>query len=107
MPSAAAYTNRLRFQSESRNNKIQYPGGISNTFRPGLAGVCANSIEVFTPINYVAVCGCKISPLFVPCPTCSVYVTYYDSNTGDGCILDGGDLTSVPSNSGMILDGNQ
>ena len=37
MPSAASYTNKLRYQAEARNVKIQYRGGVSSTFRPGLS----------------------------------------------------------------------
>ena len=42
MPSAASYTNKLRFNTEARNTKIQYPSGVSTTFRPNLPAMCTD-----------------------------------------------------------------
>ena len=42
MPSAASYTNKLRFNTEARNTKIQYPRGVSTTLRPNLPAMCTD-----------------------------------------------------------------
>jgi len=51
MPSAASYTNKLRFNTEARNTKIQYPGGVSTTFRPNLPAMCTNFNTTITTTN--------------------------------------------------------
>jgi len=42
MPSAAAYTSKLRSLASAKNVKIQYPGGVSDTYRPDRTLMCTN-----------------------------------------------------------------
>lgn len=42
MPSAAAYTSKLRSLASARNVKIQYPGGVAETYRPDRTMMCTN-----------------------------------------------------------------
>lgn len=102
MRTASAYTNRMRFQSEAKNAKVQYPGRVSATYRPGLPGVCANTSDVFIPVEYITPC-CKPQPVII-CPACEVQVTIYDSGNNDCSIaLDGTTNASAPPI--VVLDG--
>ncbi len=40
MPTASSYTRKLRALTDARNTKVQYPGNIVNTYRPGLSLTC-------------------------------------------------------------------
>lgn len=42
MPSAAAYTSKLRSLASARNVKVQYPGGVSETHRPDRTMMCTD-----------------------------------------------------------------
>lgn len=42
MPTATSYTNKIRYLSVAKNVKVQLPGGVSNTFRPGLSDMCSD-----------------------------------------------------------------
>jgi len=42
MPSAAAYTSKLRSLASARNVKVQYPGGVSETNRPDRTMMCTD-----------------------------------------------------------------
>jgi hypothetical protein len=55
--SAAAYTHRIKVQTQARNAKVQYPGGRAQ-FTPLNATCAANPI--FTVIDYVGIpIGCS------------------------------------------------
>ena len=118
MPSAASYTNRLRFNAEARNTKIQYPGGVSNTFRANLPAMCTDfnttittndNIPVtktvytppwFMPLDFSKPCRCNTGKSLV-CPACKVETTIYGDvgESGDACVV-------LDGNSGASLDGN-
>ena len=58
MPSASSYTNKLRALTDARNVKVQYPGNIVNTYRPGLSLTCdANMVP-----SVVTIAGTRGSP---------------------------------------------
>jgi hypothetical protein len=103
MRTASAYTNRVRFQTDARNVKVQYPGGVSNTYRPGLAGVCAKTAGVFIPVEYIIPC-CKPKPIII-CPACAVEITTYDSGTGACDITLDGTVGDAVNSVGIVLDG--
>ena len=42
MPTATSYTNKLRYLAIAKDVKVQLPGGVSNTFRPGLSDMCSD-----------------------------------------------------------------
>ena len=42
MPSAGSYTSKIGYLSVAKNVKVQLPGGVSNTFRPGLPDMCSD-----------------------------------------------------------------
>lgn len=42
MPTATSYTSKIRYLSVAKNVKVQLPGGVSNTFRPGLSDMCSD-----------------------------------------------------------------
>lgn len=60
MPSAASYTNKIRFAASVKNTKTQYPGGVGNLTQGSIAG-CGLDIQ-YTPIDYVEICPCIVKP---------------------------------------------
>ena len=42
MATATSYTSKIRYLSVAKNVKVQLPGGVSNTFRPGLSDMCSD-----------------------------------------------------------------
>jgi sugar lactone lactonase YvrE len=42
MPSAGSYTSKLRSLASARNVKVQYPGGVAETYRPDRTMMCTN-----------------------------------------------------------------
>lgn len=91
----------MRFQSEAKNAKIQYPNGVSTTYRPGLAGVCVNTAGLFIPVEYVTPC-CKPQPV---CPACVVQVTTYDSGNSPCDIALDGTVGNAVLSVSIVLDG--
>ena len=82
--------------------KVQYPGGVSATYRPGLPGVCGNTSDVFIPVEYTVPC-CTY------CPGCAIKLTIYDSVvTACDIVLDGTDGTESPNAPlpEIVLDGS-
>jgi len=66
MPSAASYTNKIRFAASVKNTKAQLPGGVGNITQPSAAG-CGLNIQ-YNPIEYVEICECKVNLPIVPPP---------------------------------------
>jgi sugar lactone lactonase YvrE len=66
MPSAASYTNKIRFAASVKNTKAQLVGGVGNLTQGSIAG-CGLDIQ-YNPIEYVEVCGCSKNPPFVAPP---------------------------------------
>ena len=60
MPSAASYTNKIRFAASVKNTKAQLVGGVGNLTQGSIAG-CGLDIQ-YTPIEYVENCGCNKNP---------------------------------------------
>jgi hypothetical protein len=57
--SAQGYTNRIRVQTEGRNNKVQYPGRIASNVNVLSAAVRLSpnyGVVSYTPVNF---CNCK------------------------------------------------
>ena len=62
MPAASSYTNKRRVAAESKNTKVNYPGGIANGTQPMIAA-CGLNMS-YAPVNYIRICGCKtLAPL--------------------------------------------
>jgi sugar lactone lactonase YvrE len=66
MPSAASYTNKIRFAASVKNTKAQLVGGVGNLTQGSIAG-CGLDIQ-YNRIDYVEVCGCNKNPPYVAPP---------------------------------------
>ena len=60
MPSAASYTNKIRFAASVKNTKTQYPGGVGNLTQGSIAA-CGLDIQ-YNPVDYIEICPCNINP---------------------------------------------
>ena len=56
MPTASSYTNKRRVAAESKNTKVNYPGGVANGTQPLVAG-CGLDMD-YSPITYTKLCKC-------------------------------------------------
>ena len=97
--SAAAYTHRIKVQTQARNAKVQYPGGRAQ-FTPLNATCAANPI--FTVFDYTGIpIGCSTTlgtscyvPPVPPTNNCiplpNAILDGQTSLVTTGCILDAG-----------------
>lgn len=94
--SAAAYTHRIKVQTQARNAKVQYPGGRAQ-FTPLNATCAANPI--FTVIDYVGIpigCSTTLGGLCITTPINNCIPAPNEILDGQtsfipmGCVLDGG-----------------
>jgi sugar lactone lactonase YvrE len=66
MPSASAYTNKLRFVASVKNTKAQLQGGVGNLTQSSIAG-CGLDVN-YSPIDYLKICPCDVDKPKVPPP---------------------------------------
>jgi streptogramin lyase len=66
MPSASAYTNKLRFVASVKNTKAQLQGGVGNLTQSSIAG-CGLDVK-YSPIDYLNICPCNVDKPKVPPP---------------------------------------
>ena len=105
MPSAANYTNKIRFAASVKNTKAQLKGGIGNLTQTSIAG-CGLNIQ-YTPIEYIDVCECKTipPPVAPPVPPLQLYINTVAGIGIEGYSGDGGPATeSKISAVGMCAD---
>ena len=76
MPSAASYTNKIRFAASVKNTKAQLVGGVGNLTQGSIAG-CGLDIQ-YTPVDYVKICECKVNPPFTGPPPIILDVSSWD-----------------------------
>jgi len=94
MPTATSYTSKIRYLSVAKNVKVQLPGGVSNTFRPGLSDMCSD-FKTTTPETTTTTGGIITT----------ICGNGQFSSTGDGGLAVNATL-KVPTSIAVDSDGN-
>jgi len=103
MPSAASYTNKIRFAASVKNTKTQYPGGVGNLTQGSIAG-CGLDIQ-YNPIDYIEICECKVNPPIVPPPPIIIN-NFLEINQPNGMVRRGDSYYISSFNDGIIYKYN-
>jgi sugar lactone lactonase YvrE len=109
MPSASAYTNKLRFVASVKNTKAQLQGGVGNLTQSSIAG-CGLDVN-YSPIDYLKICPCNVDKPKVPPPPPYIPFIYtllneFVSNPSDVAVDSSGNVYILCYNYDIIKVGS-